>query len=235
MSDRYRVIAPDHIGCGLSDKPADYPYTLKTHIDNVERLIDHLGLTDVTLGVHDWGGAIGMGWAVRHVEQVRRLVVCNTAAFFGPVPFRIRICRWPVLGDLAVRGLNGFLRASFVMATAKPGGLSPAVKRGFLLPYNSWANRIAIKRFVDDIPLRKGHRSHAVLTAIESSLSQLTGKPMIIFWGGKDFCFHDTFLAGWRKRFPDATVHRFADASHYCIEDAHERILPLLRDFLAGT
>ncbi len=100
LRDTYRVIVPDHIGCGLSDKPQEYPYTLSTHIDNVERLIDRLNLESVTLAVHDWGGAIGFGWAARHPSSVRDLILFNTAAFLvDSCPLRLRICRWPVIGE----------------------------------------------------------------------------------------------------------------------------------------
>ena len=135
LRDSYRVIAPDHIGCGLSDKPQDYPYTLATHIENLERLLDHLGLDDITLAMHDWGGAIGCGFAVRHPQRVGRLIVLNTAAFLGRTPWRIRMCRLPVLGPLLVRGLNGFARTATLMAckdrladdARRAGGIPAAV------------------------------------------------------------------------------------------------------------
>ena len=235
MRDRYRVIAPDHVGCGLSDKPEDYSYTLSTHIDNVERLIEHLRITDATLAIHDWGGAIGFGWAERHPELVRRFVVFNTTAFFGRTPFRIRVCRWPILGDVVVRGLNGFARAAVYIACKNRGRMTAEIKRGYLAPYDSFASRIAILRFVRDIPLSPKAPSYSVFRRIEASLPQFRDRPMIIFWGAKDFCFNDVFLAGWTERFPEAAVHRFADAGHYVVEDAHERILPLVREFLERT
>ncbi len=232
LRDRFRVIAPDHIGCGLSDKPQDYAYTLSTHIDNVGRLVDHLGLSEVTLAVHDWGGAIGFGWATRHIKHVRRLIVFNTAAFLGGrTPLRIRVCRWPVVGDLLVRGLNGFAGVAVHTATKRPGGMPTAVRRGYLLPYDSYANRVAIQRFVRDIPMGPSDPSHAVVRQIEDALPRLADRPMILFWGMKDFCFNARFLRGWIERFPEAEVHRFEDAGHYVVEDAHERILPILEGF----
>jgi len=233
LRDRYRVVVPDHIGCGLSDKPQDYPYTLATHIANVERLVDHLGLTDVTLAVHDWGGAIGFGLAVRRTDLVRRFVVFNTAAFLGGrMPWRIGVCRIPLFGGMAVRGLNGFAGCAMFMACAKHERMTPEVKRGYLLPYNSYANRVAVHRFVKDIPTRPTHVSYGTLAEIEAGLAALRDRPMTIFWGMKDFCFTPKFLDEWIKRFPDADVHRFADAGHYVVEDAHERILPVLGTFL---
>lgn len=236
LRDRYRVIAPDHIGCGLSDKPAAYPYALPFHIENVHSLIGHLGLRDVTLVLHDWGGAIGMGWAVRNRSKVRRFVVLNTAAFLGGrMPRRIAICRVPLLGALLVRGLNGFARAALTMATAKPDRMTPAVKRGYLWPYDSWANRVAIHEFVRDIPVSSRDISYDVMEMIEAALPSLADRPMAIYWGGRDFCFTDAFLAEWTRRFPRAELHRFPDCGHYVVEDAHPRLTNLMRDFLERT
>ena len=233
LRDSYRVIVPDHIGCGLSDKPQRYPYTLATHIENLRRLVEHLGLKGVTLAGHDWGGAIGMGWAVREPDRVGRLVIFNTAAFLGGLtPLRIRVCGWPILGTIGVRGLNLFARAALRMACVKRDHMTREVARGYLLPYDSFANRVAILRFVEDIPRNPSVASYAVVREIESRLERLRDRRTIIFWGGRDFCFNDAFLSSWIERFPQARVHRFADAGHYVVEDAHERILPLLRGFL---
>lgn len=229
----YRLIAPDHIGCGLSDKPQDYPYTLGRHIENFGRLMDHLRLDDFTLCVHDWGGPIGIGWAVRNPGRVRSVVVLNTAAFLdGTMPLRIRMSRWPVLASLGVRGMNLFARAAVWMACKHRERMTPNVAAGYLAPYDSYANRVAILRFVQDIPFGPKVPSYSVMTETEKLLPSLAGKPMMICWGAQDFVFNDAYLAGWQRRFPEAVVHRFPDAGHYVVEDAHERILPLLRDFL---
>ncbi len=233
MRGSRRVIAPDHMGCGLSDKPQDYPYTLADHIANLGALIDHLGLGTVDLVVHDWGGAIGMGWATRNPERVGRIVVLNTAAFLSPrLPRRIAVCRYPVIGDLAVRGLNGFAVGGTLMAVERP--MAPEVRRGYLLPYGSWADRVAIQRFVRDIPMSPRHPTWAVVDGIDRELASLRDKPMLILWGGKDWCFSDHFLAGWLERFPAAAATRFDDAGHYVLEDAHEAIVPRIAHFLAA-
>ena len=232
LCDRHRVIVPDHIGCGLSDKPQRYEYTLIKHIDNLERLLDHLGLDDITLAVHDWGGAIGFGYACRHPQRVRRFIVFNTAAFFGRVPLRIRACRVPVFGTVAVRGLNLFARLGVRMACRSKRRVTPEVKAGYLLPYHDFASRVAIHRFVQDIPTDATHPTYAVIQSIETKLPQFRDRPMLICWGMRDFCFTEAFLNGWIERFPEAQVYRFADAGHYVVEDAAEEMLPLIRDFL---
>ncbi len=232
LRKNHRVIAVDHMGCGLSDKPQRYEYTLRTHIDNVARLLDHLHVSDVTLGVHDWGGAIGFGWAVEHAERVERLMIFNTAAFLGPCPRRIRVCRWPIVGDVLVRGLNGFLRASFHMGTSRPGRLSREIRAGYLHPYRTIKDRVAIMRFVEDIPLSVRSVNYGLLKRIEAGLPQFRSRPAMICWGMQDFCFDEGYLNRWIGLLPQAKVHRFENAGHYVLEDAHEKILPLVKEFL---
>lgn len=232
LKDRFRVIVPDHLGCGLSDKPRDYPYRLENHIANIRSLLDSLKIRDYSLVVHDWGGAIGMGVATAEPDRVKALVVLNTAAFRSTrrIPLRIQICRVPLLGDFLVRGLNGFARAAIRMAVAKP--MAKATAMGFLAPYDSWENRVAILRFVQDIPLSPRHPSWQTLSLIEERLALLGEVPMLLCWGGRDFCFNRHFYDGWRQRFPEAEDHFFDDAGHYVLEDAGSEISSLAREFL---
>jgi haloalkane dehalogenase len=88
--------------------------------------------------------------------------------------------------------------------------------------------------FVRDIPLAPAHPSWGPLVAVEEGLAGLRDHPMEIHWGGRDFCFDDTFLARWRELFPRAAVNRIADAGHYVLEDAREEIIPRIRSFLGG-
>jgi haloalkane dehalogenase len=231
LQNNYRVIVPDHMGCGFSDKPQDYPYTLKTHIDNLETLLNSLRVDKFSLVFHDWGGAIGMGLAVRCPERVESIIVLNTAAFVSRrIPLRISICRIPLLGDIIVRGFNGFARAALTMAVVNK--MIPAVASGYLEPYDSWAHRVALLRFVQDIPLKPGHRSWQTLLEIEAGLTRFQNTPMLILWGGSDFCFTRHFYEEWRQRFPGAESHFFPDAGHYVLEDAFNSLAPLITNFL---
>ena len=234
LRDRFRCVAVDHLGAGLSDKPQGYAYTLANHVANLGQVVEHAGLDHVTLVVHDWGGAIGMGWATAHPERVDRCVVFNTAAFRSTrIPPSINLCRVPLLGDLLIRGLNGFARAALIRAAKRP--LPRAVKRGYLLPYRSWRDRVGHLRFVQDIPMHAGIPSWEAIGEIGDRLQLLRDKPFLICWGGEDFCFDDSFLDEWRARFPEAEVHRFAEAGHYVVEDAGAKILALMNGFFART
>lgn len=230
-----RCIVPDHVGMGLSEKPADYDYTLATRIADVEALVASLGLKRLDLVVHDWGGAIGFGFAAKHPQLIDRLVVLNTAAFASErIPARIALCKAPLLGPLLVRGANGFAGPATWMAMHRRA-LSAEEKRGYLLPYDSWAHRVAVSAFVRDIPLAPSHPSWRTLAGVERGLAQFRDRRALVVWGGKDFCFNDSFLARWRQELPQAEVHRIADAGHYVLDDARDEVVPRLADFLRAS
>jgi pimeloyl-ACP methyl ester carboxylesterase len=236
LSKRYRVISLDNIGCGLSDKPQAYDYCLENHIQNLTALLGDLNVTKCSLIVHDWGGAIGIGYAVRHIKNIEKIVILNTAAFRSKrIPFRIQICRWPVLGELLVRGLNGFAWPATFMAVTKP--MDRSVKKMYLFPYSSWKNRIAVYNFVKDIPLTPSHPSYSTLVGIEQGLSLIQQKniPMLILWGGKDFCFTEHFFFEWKERFPEAESHFFKNGGHYILEDHFTEIQPILSSFFQNN
>ena len=233
LKQSYRCVAPDHMGMGKSDKPQNYNYTLSQHIDNLEALVDKLGLSDITLVVHDWGGAIGMGFAVRHPQKIKRLVLFNTAAFLSEkLPVRLKLCRVPGFGDIAIRGFNAFALAAVGMACKNKERMTDEVRAGYLAPYNNFANRIGTLRFVQDIPMSSDALSYSVVKNIEENLEQFKSLPVMIAWGAKDFVFNDHFLKKWQEIFPEAEVHRVQDAGHYVVEDAYERIIPWIQEFL---
>ena len=233
-----RVIVPDHVGCGLSDKPGDdkYDYTLKNRADDLETLLESLGVKEkITLVLHDWGGMIGMTYAVRHPERIEKIVLMNTGAFFLPkgksFPPAMWLARTP-LGALLVRGFNAFAAVS-ARVCCKRRALSPELRRAYTAPYNSWANRIATLRFVQDVPVKPGDKAYAVVKDTQEKLSLFASLPILIFWGMKDFIFDQHFLSEWQRLYPKAEVHIFPDCGHYILEDAQEDIIPLVKKFIA--
>jgi haloalkane dehalogenase len=238
LSGRYRTIAPDHIGCGLSDKPppSQYDYTLQSRIDDLDQLIESLtGPENLTLILHDWGGMIGMAYALRHPEKISRLIVLNTAAFLPPdakkIPARLHLIRNSgPLAAIAVQGFNLFAVGALYMASHR--GLTREVKSGLTAPYNCWRNRIATLKFVQDIPLEKIDPSYRIVKRTGKQLHILAKLPMLICWGEHDFVFDLDYLGEWLRRFPGAEVHRFPDAGHYVLEDVPEQIIPLVDRFL---
>lgn len=231
LSKDYRCIAVDHIGCGRSDKPQDYPYTLAQHQQNLQSLVEDLSLSEITLVAHDWGGAIGCGVAGKRPDLFAQLCLMNTAAFRSThMPLRISFCRWPVVGPIAVRGFNAFAGMATWMAVERP--LSKAAKAGFLAPYDSWANRVAVQRFVEDIPRTPRHPSYATLVETEDNLQKLKHLPALFLWGQRDWCFTPAFCDEFETRFPQARTIRFDKAGHYLFEDERVAVTRELRAFV---
>jgi haloalkane dehalogenase len=238
LSPQFRTIVPDHIGCGLSDKPdiQRYDYSLKSRVDDLESLIDHLGLKEkITLVLHDWGGMIGMAYALRHPERIHRIAVMNTAAFLLPKGKKLPFSLWIVrnvkpFATLTVLGMNLFAYGALFMASYK--GLKNDVKSGLIAPYNCWSNRIATLKFVQDIPLSEKDPSYSLVKYVDENLYKLSHIPMLICWGKHDFVFDAAYLLEWQQRFPNAEVHAFSEAGHYVLEDVPDEIVILIKDFL---
>jgi haloalkane dehalogenase len=238
LSPFYRTIVPDHIGCGLSDKPGmdRYDYRYRSRVEDLEALMDHLRIENrITLILHDWGGMIGLAFALRNPQKVKRLVITNTTGFFTPggkgLPFRLWLIRHiSPFATIAVLGFNLFAKAALYMCPYKP--LAKEVRQGLIAPYNSWRNRIATLKFVQDIPVKPADPSHGLGQYVDTNLHKLSDIPKLILWGKHDFVFTVLFLNEWRLRFPDAEIHLFPDAGHYLLEDIPDKILPLVKNFL---
>ena len=242
LRDRYRCIVPDHVGMGLSDRPDDapgasprYDYTLQSRVDDLATLLDALDVAGpVTLAVHDWGGMVGMGWALRDPSRVRRLVVLNTAMFPMPaakrMPWQLSLGRDSRLGGWLIRRFNLFARGAAWLGTRRR--LPADVRRAYIAPYAGWANAIATLRFMQDIPLREGDPAWALVAEAGSRLGEFADRPAFLGWGLRDFVFDRHCLDAFRAAWPDAEVHAFQDAGHYVLEDRHDVLVPAIRRFL---
>jgi len=238
LSPSYRVIVPDHIGMGLSDKPGDdrYGYRLQDRVDDVAALVDSLALPHpLTLVLHDWGGMIGMALASLDPARIARIVLLNTAAFRLPttmrLPWALRAIRRGPLGPVSVLGFNAFSRAA-AWVGCKRQRMPRALRDVYCGPYDSPAHRLATLRFVQDIPVSASDPSYALVSRVERSLPSFAGKPVLICWGCRDFVFTPEVLSVWERHWPHATVHRFEDCGHYVLEDAPVEICAAVREFL---
>ena len=263
LRDRYRCIVPDHVGMGLSDKPDDgggvsspcegrgrpgggrrgedaahrdgYDYTLQSRIDDLDALLRHLRIDGpVTLALHDWGGMIGFGWALRDPARVRRLVITNTAAFPLPaakrLPWQLSLGRDSRLGGYLIRRFNLFARGAARLGVSRP--MPREVRDAYTRVYDGWDDAIATLRFMQDIPLREGDRAWPLLEEAGRRLPEFADRPAFIGWGLRDFVFDRHFLDGFTAALPQAEVHAFADAGHYVLEDEHQVLVPAIRAFL---
>lgn len=229
----FHCIAPDHIGFGFSEKPKDKDaYTLASHIRNLEELIiDKLNLKKFHLVVHDWGGPIGLSLVTKYIDRIKSIVILNTAAFFSKdIPKRIRICRSLGLGKLLVCGCNAFVKGLIRMGTVQP--LPVLVKAGYKFPYNKWSNRRGIYKLLREIPTKPSDESYKIIQDLEDKLELLAEKKVLIFWGGKDFCFHDDFYEEWKRRWPLSQTIYLPQAGHLVLEDAEKEDLGIIRKFL---
>ncbi len=230
VAQDHRAIAVDHIGMGLSAKPArhQYPFSLSRRIADLEAFIDSLQLAEpLSLVVHDWGGPIGLGWAARHPDRVAKIVVTNSWAFQLPtgesLPWQLALARSTPIRDVLVRYANAFVRGAVELGVT--GSMPRPVVEGYLAPYDAPRSRIAVLEFIKDIPMHERHRSYDALAAVDRGLGSLAGKDITILWGGCDFVFDARILGEWRRRFPDAHVTEFDSAGHFVVEDAGGRVL----------
>ncbi len=242
LRDSHRCIVPDHIGCGLSDKPAleKYDYRLASRMADLDRLMQHLQLSrPVTLVVHDWGGMIAMAWAVQHPQMIEKLVIMNTAAFPMPklkhgekhLPAALSLARNSSLGAWLVLQCNAFAGAAAYLGFKKT--VSGAVRRAYKGPYDSPANRIATLRFVQDIPLSENDPGFDILLNTAEHLPKFSHLPCLLAWGERDFVFDQPFLNTWLKLFPQAETIRLSDCGHYVLEDGGPQLVERIRQFIA--
>ena len=238
----YRAIVPDHLGFGRSDKPADPQlYRIPRHVERLDALLESLELEDSVVVPQDWGGPIGLAWAVAHPERVSGLFILNTYAH-GPrgkikLPLPLRLFRAPGLGELLVKDMHLFVRGFlFRVGVVHHERLTPQVRRAYLSPHPTRASRTSILVFPREIPA-SGSGPVAELTgALERGLeAHFRSKPVAIVWAMRDPAFTPAMLDQlWMRTFPEARVTRIEDAGHYLQEDAHERIVPELLRFLGN-
>jgi acyl-coenzyme A synthetase/AMP-(fatty) acid ligase/pimeloyl-ACP methyl ester carboxylesterase len=217
----WRVVAPDHLGMGYSERP-DRPRTLAQRVDDLSRLTAAMGLTGpvVTVG-HDWGGAISLGWALAHRDQLRGVVLGNTAVAQPPGdrgPTLIRMAHVPLVREAACVWTRLFVRSA--TALSRPA-LARDVRRALAAPYAAAARRRAVGDFVADIPFAEGHPSRPAVEAIADGIRTLD-VPALLLWGPRDPVFGEKYLADLRERLPHAELHRYEGASHLVTEDAPE-------------
>jgi haloalkane dehalogenase len=232
LSAEYRCLAIDHLGFGLSEKPAGFAYTPQAHADNLEAFVDGLGLKDITLVVHDFGGPIGLAYALRHPQNVARVAIFNTwmwslkgnrkytlpGAFFASP-----------LGRLLYERFNFSARVMMRLGAASKEELPPEVHRQYLaaLPdprsrHGTWVlarELIGSSHWYDTLWKRRGH---------------LANKPALLLWGVRDSAFDRTALARWYEVLPHARVVTFPDTGHFVQEAKGEESAAAISAFILG-
>ncbi|HXV58570.1 MAG TPA: alpha/beta fold hydrolase [Gaiellaceae bacterium] len=214
----YRAVAYDQLGFGRSDKPArGREYSLERHGRHLEALAGELELDGVTLVLHDWGGPLGLAWAARHADRVRRLVLLNT--FSEEAPGARGPYRWPLTRELLVKGAHVYVRGFLLRAGLRhPERLGEHERAAYLAPHRSWSSRagiLAAARFRASLP----------------DLEPLHGKPVLYLWGLRDRALGEAALRRWQERLPGGAVE-LEDSASFVPEDAPEESLAALLEFL---
>jgi olefin beta-lactone synthetase len=227
----FRVIVPDHVGCGLSDQPKNVSFTAADRIAHLEELLEQLGVIRFSLVMHDWGGPIGTGLAVRRPADIERLVYFNTTlAEMDLLPGMIRRAASPLIGRLLTQHTMRFVK--LLTSFGAVHTLSPEIKDGYHRPYRTRDSRRAIWGFVRDIPFGPSHPTAPLMDDMVARLPSLAAKPVKIIWGMNDPCFHPGILRHVAARFPQADVVEIPAASHLVLEDAADQSIAAVAAFL---
>ena len=239
LSAERRVIVPDHMGMGKSDTPAGpYPYRLRHHVANLEALVLSLGLSDITLVVHDWGGPVGLGFAVRHPELIKRLVLTNTWASArwpgAPFPKLVEMIRSP-RGEQFVLEKNGYVGRAIAGTVNYPEKITPGVLGAYMAPFPTPESRRALLCWSRDIPVDEGDPSWDEMAAIEKNLPLFENVPVLIVWGMLDPVLPPVLLELWKSVYPHARAVEIPDASHFLQEDAPAAVLEAIEEFLQDS
>jgi haloalkane dehalogenase len=240
LSPNYRVIVPDHVGFGRSDKPRDPRwYTLDRHIANLGKVLTELHAERVVPVMQDWGGPIGMGWATRHPDRIAGFVVLNTWAFVREPRMKLPwLFKFLTLGKGGwKRSVQGNFFVELAMARSGPRKLSDEELNPYRAPFPTGDDRVGIARFPQLIPetRNQGHESWATMAHIEDGLPKLRKKPALICWARKDRAFQKAHLERWRHAFARVDgPHLLAKAGHYLQEDAPGPILDHIERWAAA-
>jgi len=227
----FRCIAPDHIGFGLSDKPQNWSYTPAAHSQNIERLVNHLGLSDITLVGHDLGGPIGLAYAVEFPEQIKRVILMNT--WLGSL-------EKDEAAQKVAKTANGPLGKFLYLNTcAGPKGIKSAfvnrekyteeLQKAYQGPFATKDGRTATLESAKHLADSRGWYNE-----IWSGRQALAGKPMLLLWGLKDSMFGKPMLNRIWHEYPLADVATFEDGGHYLIEEKPRETISALVNFMCA-
>jgi len=236
LAQHRRCIVPDQMGMGKSGTPeSPYPYRLRHHIANLEALLLHLDLQNLTLMLHDWGGPVGLGMATLHPQRIKRLVLMNTWAFASwpgaPFPRLIELIRSD-RGEKFVLEKNGYLEPALLGTTHHPEKLTKTVMDAYRAPFPRLESRLAMLCWSRDIPVHHTDPSFAEMKRIEGALPQFNRTPTLLVWGMRDPVLTESVLRLWQQIYPHAITHEIDDASHFLQEDAPDLVVSFIEEFL---
>ena len=231
LKKNFRVIAPDYIGCGLSDHPKEMSYRASDRIDQIQAFVEALGLNKFSIVMHDWGGSIGTGLAVNNADRIERLVYLNTTLTeTESLPTVIKLAAHPLIGKFLTKHSKFFVNVTTSWGVINK--LPKEIRAAYAYPYRTRADRSAIWSFVQDIPFSQRHPTYAEMLNLAKKIPLLAHVPVQVVWGIKDICFHRDMLNNVLAHFPQAQVLEIPEASHLVLEDAKELCCTRINQFM---
>ncbi len=227
LSSRYRCIAPDHIGFGLSDKPENWTYLPGDHARNLEEFLESLNLSNCTFVVGDWGGPIGLSYAIKHPDKTAAALITNTWLWSAETDIYYRAFSafmGGAIGSFLIDRHNFFARTMVPMLFGDKKRLTSEIHKHYIMPLGDRHNRKGCRVFPKQII-----GASRWLQSLWESREAIAGKKIAIAWGMKDIAFREKELNTWTGAFPHARVTRLADAGHFVAEEKPREIAGELR------
>lgn len=233
LQPRYRCIAPDYLGFGLSDKPAGWSYHPRDQATTVRRLMEELDLDDVTLVVQDWGGPIGLSYALQHPERIRRIVLMNT--WMWPVDDDWRFWLFSTLlggpaGRFLIQRFNVFVRVGMPLGFGRRRRLRRSAFEHYERPLDRPSARKGSWVFSREVA-----GAADWLGRLWSQREKLADLPVYMLWGMKGPAFREQELERWLTLWPEARVERLATIGHFVQEELGPALGPKVESFLRET
>lgn len=229
-SDR-RVIAIDHLGFGQSDKRPDADYRPSALAAHLERLVESMELRRPVFVVHDFGGPIGLSYAIRHADRIGGVVLFNTWMWSlanSPASTLSRFFANPI-GRFLYLQLNFSPRVLLPLLFADKSKLTPALRSAYAGAFPKRADRFAPWTFAKEL-----HSSSDWYESLWSQRGNLASVPALLLWGMQDKAFRSDALVRWQQALPHARTVTFPDCGHFVQEEAPEQALHEIRAFASA-
>ncbi|MGH2971797.1 MAG: alpha/beta fold hydrolase [Gaiellaceae bacterium] len=229
VAERYRAVAPDLIGFGRSDKPADVAwYSYDRHVASIEHLVDELGLSGITLVVHDWGGPIGLRFAVEHEDLVDRLVVLDTGIGGGRAPSEL----WLRFREV-VRSAGGDVDPARLVESGTVRGLEDEARAAYAEPFPTPESKAGVRAFPELVPAEPDHPNAEPMNRVRDALRSWT-KPTLVVWGAEDAALPVSLAYTFAELIPGAGEPIVLEgAGHFLQEDRPDELAAAVLGFLA--
>ena len=230
LSEDYRCIAMDHIGFGLSDKPKEWPYLPMNHAENLEKLINDLKIEDITLIVQDWGGPIGLSYAINNPDNVRRIVVINSwmwSVIDDSHHTRFSKFMGSFFGRFLIKRFNFYVKVVMKMGINDKSNFPKEVRQHYLNPLKKSADRKGCWTLPKEVI-----GSSEWLENLWMNRDKISSIPALFIWGMKDIAFREKELATWESLFTNSKTIRLDNIGHFVQEELKFEICPFIQDFL---